>query len=127
LSQSQRPVEVQKQIPEQSKKELDAEMLRFGFDWYKKTKQWDQIPAGLSIFKNLWDHGELQIIPIEFVVAETKQKLKLKYQQIVDPKERREFKQQLMDDDFMELQCRRMAVAIYFKDKIESNENLPNL
>lgn len=36
LSQSQRPVEVQKQIPEQSKKELDAEMLRFGFDWYKK-------------------------------------------------------------------------------------------
>ena len=121
LSKSQRPVEIQKQIPQQSNEELNAEMLRFGFEWYKKTRQWDEIPAGLSIFKILWDRDELQIIPVEFVVAETKKHLKSKYHQITDPRERREFKQQLMDDDFMELQCRRMAVAIYFKNKIDEN------
>jgi hypothetical protein len=127
LSKTQKPVEQQKQIPEQSKNELDNEMLAIGFRSFIRFRKWDAIPAGLTLFKFLWDHGELEMIPIEFVVSETERELKLKCHTIVDPDERREMKQKMLDDDFMELQCRRMAVAIYFKNLIEANENLPKL
>lgn len=127
LSKTQKPVEDQKQITQQSEHDLKNEMLAIGFRSFVRFRKWDAIPAGLSLFKYLWDHGELELIPAEFVVAETEREMKMKCHTIVDPDERREFKQKMLDDDFMELQCRRMAVAIYFKNLIEANENLPKL
>lgn len=127
LSKTQKPVEDQKQITQQNEHDLKNEMLVIGFDSFKRFRKWDSIPAGLSLFKYLHDQNELDMIPVEYVVAETEREMKMKCHTIVDPDERREFKQKMLDDDFMELQCRRMAVAIYFKTLIDANENLPKL
>lgn len=120
LSKTQKPVEHKApQVKEKNK--LNDEMLKIGFEVFKKTRQWDQIPASLSLFQILWHNSELEMIPAEFVISETKKALDQKYHIITDPIQRRDFRAKMVDDDFLDLQCRKMAVAIYFQNKISEN------
>lgn len=119
LSGTQRPPDESKQLPEQSSKELNDEMISIAFEHYKKNKDWKSIPGSLAVFRILWEtDDEISMIPAEFVLAETKKRMSEIYHSIPDPKQRREFRDKMLDDDHMELQCRRMAVALLFDSKL---------
>lgn len=91
----------------------DREKLELAWDCYKKFKKWDSIIFGLDVFNYLHREGKIIVSP-----AATLQKVKkAMHDQMITGSSRRkqEIEGLLNDDDYMENQCRRMAVAEYFE------------
>jgi len=90
------PIQETKQI--EAPKVSDDEILQTSFEIYKRNKDWSR---GL-------------ITDFEGTLERTENAIREKFR-YADHKEKKEMKEILEDDEKMELNCRRMAVAEYFK------------
>ena len=109
-----------RQIHEQPVKEklqLEAphvdedELIQMSFDSYKKSRQFDEIFMSLKVFNILHKRGLINFDP-EDIVLQAEIELK---RRITDNVSRKEIKKILQDEEQMELTCRRIALAEYFK------------
>jgi hypothetical protein len=99
----------------------DREKLEIAWDCYKKFRKWDSIVFGLDVFKILHKEGKIVVTP-----AATLQKVKsaMNDQMITGSSRRKaEIASLLNDDDYMENQCKRMAVANYFDTFLKTDKN----
>lgn len=90
----------------------DREKLEIAWDCYKKFRKWDSIVFGLDAFKILHREGKIIVTP-EATLQKVKKAMN---DQIITGSSRRkaEIASLLNDDEYMEHQCYRMAVADYF-------------
>lgn len=98
----------------------DDEKIEIAFDSYKRFGQWDCIVFGIQVFHILHKRGEIIVTP-----AKTLQKVKKMMQdQMItgSGRKKNEIAAQLNDDDYLEHQCYRMAVADYFDAKIKAKK-----
>jgi hypothetical protein len=98
----------------------DREKLEIAWDCYKKFRKWDSIVFGLDVFKILHKEGKIVVTP-----AATLQKVRsaMNDQMITGSSRRKaEIAGLLNDDDYMEHQCYRMAVADYFDTFLKKSE-----
>lgn len=98
----------------------DDEKIDICFDSYKRFGQWDCMVFQLQVFNILHKRGEIIVSP-----TKTLQKVKKMMQdQMITGSSRKknEIAQQLNDDEYLENQCRRMAVADYFDTKIKAKK-----
>jgi hypothetical protein len=101
-------IEKQLQAPQVS----DDEILNTSFEYFKKRRDWQHIFNGLRCFNIIHKRG--LVTDFEGTLKRTEEALKESYR-YADHKEKKELLKNLDDDEFMELACRRMAVAEYFK------------
>ncbi len=94
----------------------DDEKIELAFESYKKFKQWDAIVFGLDVFKILYKRKELRFNSNE-ILELTKQEMTKKMMSLpyID---KLEMKGKIQDMGYMENQCRRMALSIYFDKKL---------
>lgn len=95
----------------------DDEKIEIAFDSYKRFGQWDCIVFGIQVFHILHKRGEIIVTP-----AKTLQKVKKMMQdQMItgSGRKKNEIAAQLNDEDYLEHQCYRMAVADYFDTKLK--------
>lgn len=104
------PIPETKQI--ESPKVSDDEILQTSLEIFKKNKDWEHIFNGLKCFNILYKRG--LITDFEGTLQRTENAIREKFR-YADHKEKKEMKEILEDDEKMELNCRRMAVAEYFK------------
>ena len=94
----------------------DDEKIETAFDCFKKFRQWDNIVFGVDVFKILHKRGKIIVTPSETydkVIEEmTKRMFEGNHQNKVD------VKNAMKDEDYLERQCYRMAVADYFTNII---------
>jgi len=112
-----KPVQEQKWKPEVV---TDREKLEIAWDCYKKFRKWDSIVFGLDVFKILHKEGKIIVTP-----AATLQKVRsaMNDQMITGSSRRKaEIASLLNDDDYMEHQCKRMAVADYFDNFLKKSQ-----
>jgi hypothetical protein len=112
-----KPVQEQKWNPEVV---TDREKLEIAWDCYKKFRKWDSIVFGLDVFKILHKEGKIIVTP-----AATLQKVRsaMNDQMITGSSRRKaEIAGLLNDDDYLEHQCYRMAVADYFDTFLKKSE-----
>jgi hypothetical protein len=98
----------------------DREKLEIAWDCYKKFRKWDSIIFGLDVFKILHKEGKIVVTP-----AATLQKVRsaMNDQMITGSSRRKaEIASLLNDDDYLEHQCYRMAVADYFDTFLKKSE-----
>jgi hypothetical protein len=99
----------------------DREKLEIAWDCYKKFRKWDSIVFGLDVFKILHQEGKIVVTP-----AATLQKVRsaMNDQMITGSSRRKaEIASLLNDDDYLEHQCYRMAVADYFDTFLKTDKN----
>ena len=107
--------------PEFNKVEED-EIIRTSFESFKKFKKWNAIFNSLGTFRILLERDLIDMTEEsrEEIVKITEQAIKqMAYE--VEYEDRQAILNQLEDDDDMELNCKRMAVAQYF-NKIMRDE-----
>lgn len=104
-------------IPEEKQiaaPEVDEdEILNNSFAIYKRNKDWEHIFMGLRCFKIIYKRG--LVLDFEGTLKRTEDAIKNKFR-YADHKEKKQMKEILEDDEQMELNCRRMAVAEYFNN-----------
>jgi len=108
----QEPIEKKPPLPED-------DIIQMSFDSYKKFKQWWSIFNCLKTFNILWSRG-LVGQDIDFVLNKTEEAMQRRIDR-ADPEEKKDLYLELKDDDIMELNCRRMAVALYFNKLINES------
>jgi len=93
----------------------DDEKIETAFDCYKKFRIWDSIIFGVDVFHILHKQWRIIVTPSEtyekVVSAMSEKMFEGSRQDKID------IKNKMKDDDYMEHQCYRMAVADYF-DKL---------
>jgi hypothetical protein len=90
----------------------DEEKIETAFDCYKKFRIWDSIVFGLDVFHILHKQGKIIVTPSETyekVITAMSEKMFEGSKQ-----EKTDIKNKMKDDDYMENQCKRMAVSEYF-------------
>ena len=95
----------------------DDEKIETAFDCYSKFKQWDNIVFGIDVFHILHKRGKI-IVEVEDT-----------YEKVISAMNDRMFqgsrqdkidiKNKLADEEYLENQCRRMAVSEYFNKIIK--------
>jgi hypothetical protein len=107
--------------PEFDKVEED-EIIRTSFESFKKFKKWNAIFNSLGTFRILLERDLIDMTEEsrEEIVKLTEQATRQLAQE-VEYEDRQEILNELEDDDAMELNCKRMAVAQYF-NKIMRDE-----
>ena len=109
-----------KQVPTESnwmpRDVTDEEKIELAFECYKKFKQWDGIVFGLDVFNILFKRNELRFNAKE-ILELTKQEMTKKMMSLpyID---KLEIRGRMQDEEYMENQCRRMALSIYFDKKM---------
>lgn len=95
----------------------EDEKIDLAFECYKKFRQWDGIVFGLEAFYILYKRKELRFNAAEIyemtIQEMTKKMMSLPYLEKI------EMRGKMQDEDFMENQCRRMALSIYFESKLK--------
>jgi len=90
----------------------DDEKIETAFDCFKKFRQWDNIVFGVDVFNILHKRGSIIVTPSEtyekVLTAMNEKMFEGSRQDKID------IKNKMKDDDYMEHQCYRMAVADYF-------------
>lgn len=94
----------------------DDEKIETAFDCFKKFRIWDSIVFGVDVFHILHKRGNIIVTPSEtyekVLTAMNEKMFEGSRQDKID------IKNKMKDDDYMEHQCYRMAVADYFTKKI---------
>ena len=108
----QEPIERKPALPED-------DVIEMAFDSYKKFKQWWSIFNCLKTFNILYSRG-LVGQNIDFIINKTEEAMQRRIDR-ADPEEKKDLYLELKDDDIMELNCRRMAVALYFNKIINES------
>ena len=93
----------------------EDDIIQTSFDSFKKFKKWNAIFNALGTFnildkRDLIDHSSTAI---DKIVKLTEEAIKVEASQ-VEYEDRQKILNQLNDDDDMEINCKRMAVAQYF-------------
>ena len=90
----------------------DDEKIETAFDCYKKFRIWDSIVFGVDVFHILHKQGKI-IVEVEDTYDKV---LKAMNDKMFEGsrQEKIDIKNKMKDDDYMEHQCYRMAVADYF-------------
>lgn len=112
---SERPVEESAWMPRTVE---DDEKIDLAFECYAKLKNFEAIVFGLDVFKILHKRGLIDM-NIDLVYQSTINAMNTKLYSL-EGNARSDYKSQFQDDDFMENQCRRMAVALYFDKKLNN-------
>jgi hypothetical protein len=94
----------------------EDDVIATAFDSYKKFKQWWSIFNCLKTFNILHKRGEVGQ-DIDYIVKSTEEAMQRRIDR-ADSEDKKDLIAELKDDDIMELNCRRMAVALYFNKKI---------
>lgn len=102
----------------------EDEMIKTSFDSFNKFKKWDAIFNSLGTFNILNKRGliSLKKEDLDAIVTMTEEAIKQEASQL-EHLERKELLATLKDDEAMELNCRRMAVAQYFNKIIRDERN----
>jgi hypothetical protein len=116
-------------IPQEEVKQIKAaeptedDIINMSYDHYKRTQDWEHVFMGLRVFKILHNRKLISTIPedIDAVVNMINSIYKRKIEYSRTREERDKYKEEYKDEDTMELQCRRMSVALYF-DKLMKEE-----
>jgi len=90
----------------------DDEKIETAFDCFKKFRQWDNIVFGVDVFHILHKRGNIIVTP-----SETYEKVMTAMNEKMfegSKQDKIDIKNKMKDDDYMEHQCYRMAVADYF-------------
>jgi len=90
----------------------DDEKIETAFDCFKKFRQWDNIVFGVDVFHILHKRGNIIV-----TASETYEKVLTAMNEKMFEGSRQDkidVKNKMKDDDYMEHQCYRMAVADYF-------------
>jgi hypothetical protein len=98
----------------------DDEKLKTAWQCYNRFRQWDAIVFGLDCFWILYKRGKIIVTP-----EATLQKVKKSMgDQMITGSSRRkaEIAGLLNDDEYLENQCKRMAVAEYFDTFLKKSE-----
>jgi hypothetical protein len=90
----------------------DDEKIETAFDCFKKFRIWDSIIFGVDVFHILHKQGKI-IVEVEDTYDKV---LKAMNEKMFEGsrQEKIDIKNKMKDDDYMEHQCYRMAVADYF-------------
>jgi len=90
----------------------DDEKIQTAFDCYKKFRIWDSIVFGVDVFHILHKQGKI-IVEVEDTYDKV---LKAMNEKMFEGsrQDKIDIKNKMKDDDYMEHQCYRMAVADYF-------------
>jgi len=109
--------------PEFDKVEED-EIIRTSFESFKKFKKWNAIFNSLGTFRILLERDLIDMTQEsrEEIVRITEQAIKQMASE-VEYEDRYQILNQLEDDDAMELNCKRMAVAQYFNKIMRDERN----
>ena len=93
----------------------DDEKIETAFDCFKKFRIWDSIVFGVDVFHILHKQGKI-IVEVEDTYDKV---LKAMNEKMFEGsrQDKIDIKNKMKDDDYMEVQCYRMAVSEYF-DKI---------
>ena len=94
----------------------DDEKIETAFDCFSKFRQWDNIVFGVDVFNILHKRGNIIVTPSETyekVISAMSEKLYEGSRQ-----DKIDIKNKMKDEDYLENQCRRMAVADYFSKLI---------
>jgi hypothetical protein len=110
ITQQPKKVEVQQEVPEVP----EGDIVKMSYEAYTKNRSWEHIFMGLRVFKILHKRG-LVGKDIEETVKLTEEAIKSQMP-YVSHEQRKEIKKNLQDEEYMELACRRMAVAKYFEN-----------
>jgi len=94
----------------------DDEKIETAFDCYSKFRIWDSIVFGLDVFHILHKQGKI-IVEVEDTYDKV---LKAMNEKMFEGsrQDKIDIKNKLKDDDFLENQCKRMAVSCYFDNLI---------
>lgn len=90
----------------------DDEKIETAFDCFKKFRQWDNIVFGIDVFHILHKRGNIIVTASETyekVISAMSEKLYEGSRQ-----DKIDIKNKMKDEDYLENQCRRMAVSEYF-------------
>ena len=94
----------------------DDEKIETAFDCFKKFRQWDNIVFGVDVFNILHKRGNIIVTPSEtyekVLTAMNEKMFEGSRQDKIDVKNK------MNDDDYLENQCKRMAVSEFFMKKI---------
>jgi hypothetical protein len=109
--------------PEFDKVEED-EIIRTSFESFKKFKKWNAIFNTLGTFRILIERDliDMNQDSREEIVKLTEQATRQLAQE-VEYEDRQEILNELEDDNAMELNCKRMAVAQYFNKLMRDERN----
>lgn len=108
---------IEKESKWQPREVTEDEKIDLAFECYKKFRQWDGIVFGLEAFFILYKRKQLRFNSAEIyemtIQEMTKKMMSLPYLEKI------EMRGKMKDEDFMENQCRRMALSIYFESKLK--------
>ena len=90
----------------------EDDIIAMSLDSYKKFKQWWSIFNCLKTFNILHKRGFVGK-DVDYIVRTTDEAMQRRIDR-ADPEEKKDLYLEMKDDDIMELNCRRMAVALYF-------------
>jgi hypothetical protein len=90
----------------------DDEKIETAFDCYSKFKQWDNIVFGIDVFHILHKRGKI-IVEVEDTYDKVIKAMNDRMFQ-GSRQDKIDIKNKMKDDDYMELQCKLMAVSDYF-------------
>ena len=94
----------------------EDDIIEVSLDSYKKFKQWWSIFNCLKTFNILYER-KLVGQNIDEIVKITEEAMQRRIDR-ADAEDKKDLMQEFKDDDIMELNCRRMAVALYFNSII---------
>jgi len=90
----------------------DDEKIETAFDCYSKFKQWDNIVFGIDVFHILHKRGKI-IVEVEDTYDKVIKAMNDKMFQ-GSRQDKIDIKNKLKDEEYLELQCKLMAVSDYF-------------
>jgi hypothetical protein len=97
----------------------DEDIINLSLDSYKRFKQWWSIFHCLKTFNILYSRGEVGK-EVDYIVKTTEEAMQRRIDR-ADSEDKKDLIAELRDDDIMELNCRRMEVALYFNKKINES------
>ena len=97
----------------------DDDIIEMALDSYKRFKQWWTIFHCLKTFNILYGRGEVGK-DVDYIVKSTEEAMQRRIER-ADHEDKKDLMRELKDDDQMELNCRRMEVALFFNKKIKDN------
>ena len=97
----------------------DDEIIEMAFDSYKRFKQWWTIFHCLKTFNILYGRGEVGK-NVDYIVKTTEEAMQRRIDRS-EPEDKKELIAEWKEDDIMELNCRRMDVALYFNRKLNES------
>jgi hypothetical protein len=104
------------EVPQISNPLPEDDIIEVSLDSYKKFKQWWSIFNCLKTFNILYSRN-LVGQNIDFIISKTEEAMQRRIDR-ADIEDKKDLIAELKDDDIMELNCRRMAVALYFNSII---------